>query len=168
MNQTNSLQALADKQAITELIYSYCRSVDRLDVPLGRSVFHEDSHADYGKGFYQGPGKDVIDLICKQHLHMLSHSHQVSNILIDLDGDSAGSEAYVTATLRMDNKGQLMQMTVWARYCDKWSRRNGRWGIDKRVMVLDHNAIGPINEMNRSEDAKRDGTDPSYAVLKNL
>ena len=61
-----------------------------------------------------------------------------------------------------------MQMGVWVRYCDKWSRRNGRWGIDKRVLVTDFNEIRPVNEMNRSEDTKRDNTDPSYAVLRTL
>lgn len=168
MNQTNSTQALADKQAITENIYRYCRSVDRLDVPLGHSIWHEDGHADYGKEFYQGPGKGVIDLICKGHLNMLHHSHQVSNILIDLNGDSAGSEAYVTATLRAEKDGQLIQMAIWGRYCDQWSRRNGRWGLDKRVFVLDFNEMRPVKELNRSGITKRDNTDPSYSVLKSL
>jgi hypothetical protein len=29
-----------DRQAITEQIYRQCRAVDRLDIPLGHSVFH--------------------------------------------------------------------------------------------------------------------------------
>jgi len=161
-------QVLKDKLEITENIYKYCRSVDRLDVPLGRSIWHEDSVADYGAGFYQGPGKDVIDLICKSHLNMLAHTHQVANILIDVDGDSAGSESYVTANLRMKQGEQFMQMTVWARYCDKWSRRNGRWGIDKRVMVLDFNEMRPVNQMSPPDNSARDNTDPSYDVIGNL
>src|SRR5437764_1133255 len=93
------LQTLADRQAITELIYRYCRAVDRLDKPLGYSIWHEGGLADYGESVYQGDGRGVIDFICAQHLHTLHHSHQVSNILIDLNGDRAGSEAYVTASL---------------------------------------------------------------------
>lgn len=94
------LEALAARQAITDLIYRYCRSVDRLDVPLGHSIWHADGIADYGADFYRGDGRAVIDHICAQHLHTMHHSHQVANILLDLDGDRAGSEAYVTASLR--------------------------------------------------------------------
>lgn len=166
MSQNDAMQVLADKQEITENLYRYCRSVDRLDIPLGHSIWHDDAVADYGPGFYQGPGKGVIDVICKQHLHLLHHTHQVANILIDVDGDTAGSEAYVTANLRSERDGQLMQMTVWGRYIDKWSRRNGRWGIDKRVLVMDFNEMRPAKEMNRSDNTKRDNTDPSYTVLK--
>ena len=36
-----------DRLAITDSIYRYCRSVDRLDVALGHSVFHPDSYADF-------------------------------------------------------------------------------------------------------------------------
>ena len=112
MGEANTMHAFADRQAITELIYSYCRSVDRLDIPLGHSIWHEDGYADYGAAFYQGPGKGVIDQICAGHRNLLHHSHQVSNILIDLDGDRAGSESYVTASLRMMNGEPLVQMTV--------------------------------------------------------
>jgi hypothetical protein len=37
-----TLQALSARQAITELSYRYCRSVDRLDIPLGHSIWHDD------------------------------------------------------------------------------------------------------------------------------
>ena len=35
-----TLQALADRQAITDLLHRYCRAVDRLDVPLGTLSGH--------------------------------------------------------------------------------------------------------------------------------
>jgi hypothetical protein len=89
---------VADRLAITEKIYRYCRSVDRLDVPLGHTVFHPDSYADFGS--YKGSGRGWIDYICVEHRKVLHHSHQVSNIVIEIDGDRAGSEAYVTAALR--------------------------------------------------------------------
>ena len=48
------MRGLLDRQAITEQIYRYCRAVDRLDIPLGHSVFHEDATADYGDSLYRG------------------------------------------------------------------------------------------------------------------
>ena len=160
-----TLQALADRQAITDLIYAYCRSVDRLDVPLGHSVWHDGGRADYGAEVYQGDGRGVIDHICAQHRHTLHHSHQVSNILIDLDGDRAGSESYVTATLRVARGDKLLQMSVWGRYIDSWSRRDGRWGLDKRLALRDFDEVREVTEMYRHEIGTRDMSDPSYAVL---
>ena len=119
---TDRLEDLADKHAISELIYCYCRAVDRLDIPLGHSIWHEDGHADYGADYYQGPGKGVIDVICQHHEALLSHSHQVSNILIQLDGERAGSESYVTGTMRVEQAGKTMHMGVWGRYLDAWEK----------------------------------------------
>lgn len=160
------LQEVADRLAIVDLIHRYCRSVDRLDIPLGHSIWHEDGIADYGAAVYQGNGRGVIDHICAQHLHTLHHSHQVSNILIDLDGDRAGSEAYVTASLRILRDGQLKQMTVWGRYVDRWSRRNGRWGLDKRLSIRDFDEVRDVVAMGAHDTGRRDRSDPSYEVLR--
>ena len=165
MIDEQALQALADKHAITEQIYRYCRAVDRLDVPLGHRVFHEDAEADYGADYYQGPGRGVIDTIIKHHEQLVSHSHQVTNVLIDLDGDSAGSEAYVTGTMRMEREGKLMQMGVWARYLDEWEKRDGTWAITRREVVFDHEEIREVTPMGRELRFTRDRTDPSYAVV---
>ncbi len=116
----NTPDELADKQAIRELIYTYCRAVDRIDAPLGHSIWHDDGQADYGATFLSGPGKGVIDAICKSHESLTSHSHQVANILIELHGERAGSEFYITGTMRMKRDGQMVQMGVWGRYLDTW------------------------------------------------
>src|ERR1700741_882622 len=99
---------VADRLAITDKIYRYCRSVDRLDVPVGHSVFHEGSTADFGSS-YKGTGRGWIDFICVEHRKFLHHSHQVTNIIIELDGERAGSEAYVTATLRRQDGERIVQ-----------------------------------------------------------
>src|SRR5262245_9841488 len=166
MNDVEAVRAAADRQEITDLIHRYCRSVDRLDVPLGRSIWHEDAIADYGETVYQGDGRAVIDHICAQHLHALHHSHQVSNIIIDLDGDRAGSEAYVTATLRVRDGEKLKQITVWGRYVDRWSRRNGRWGLDERIAIRDFDEVRDVVAMFEHDTGRRDRSDPSYAVLR--
>ena len=166
MNNAATVEALASRQQITELIYRYCRSVDRLDVPLGHSIWHEDAIADYGADVYQGNGRGVIDHICAQHLHTLHHSHQVSNILIELNGDGAASESYVTASLRVRRAAKLMQMTVWSRYIDRWSRRDGRWGLDHRLTVRDFDEVREVVPMKEHDVGRRDRSDPSYGVFK--
>ena len=161
----DSPAALADKQAIRDLVYTYCRAVDRLDVPLGHAIWHEDGVADYGAAFYQGPGRGVIDAICESHLGLLSHSHQVTNILVHLDGDRAGSESYVSGTMRRQGDGTVLQIGVWGRYIDQWERRGGSWGLVHRTVVYDHEEIRPVTPMGQPSIATRDRTDPSYAAL---
>jgi SnoaL-like domain len=165
MIHEQALQALLDKQSITEQLYRYCRAVDRLDIPLGHSIWHDDAIADYGADYYQGPGKGVIDTICAHHRHLLGHSHQITNILIALSGDRAGSEAYVTGTMRMERDRKLLHMGVWARYLDAWERRDGRWGITRREVVFDHEEIREVTPMGRELRFTRDRTDPSYPFV---
>ncbi|WP_211284649.1 hypothetical protein [Mycobacterium alsense] len=62
---------------------------------------------------------------------------------------------------------KLMQIRVWGRYLDEWSRREGQWRIDKRLALFDFDEVREVTEMVR-RDARRDRTDPSYAVLKGL
>lgn len=157
-------QGVVDRLAIADQIYRYCRSVDRLDVALGHSVFHPDSYADFS--LYRGSGRGWIDFICEEHRKFLHHSHQVTNIIIDLDGDRAGSEAYVTATLRARDGDKVMQRQFWARYIDRWSRREGRWAIDSRECVIDFDALTEVTPTADYERSRRDAADPSYAVLK--
>lgn len=158
--------ALADKDAIRNLIYTYCRAVDREDVALGHSIWHDDGYADYGADFYQGPGKGVIDKTCHDSRQLLSQSHQVTNMLIELDGDRAGSETYISSTYRLEQKGVLMHMAVWGRYLDRWEKRSGRWGLVHRQVIFDHDEIRPVTPMGRAKGFARGNSDPSYKILK--
>lgn len=160
MNQ----REISDRLEITEQVYRYCRSVDRLDIPLGHRVFHPDSTADFGS--YQGSGRGWIDYICEEHKKFLHHSHQVTNILINLDGDRAGSEAYVTANLQRAEGDTIVQRQFWARYIDQWSRREGLWAIDRRECVIDFDTTGTVATMGGHFRSQRDHSDPSYGVLQ--
>ena len=160
-----SLRAVIDRQQITDQIYRYCRAMDRIDRDLGYSIWHEDGTADYGRNF-QGTGWGFIDHVCQQHAGLQQHSHQVSNVIIELGGNRAGSEAYVTATLRMMRDGRLLQITVISRYVDTWSRRDGRWAIDHRIAIMEMDEMREVTPMKAHDHARRDRTDPSYSVLK--
>ena len=166
MASETELDAVVDKQAIRDLIYTYCRAVDREDVALGHTVWHDDGVADYGADVYQGSGKGVIDFICASGRQLLSQSHQVTNILIELDGERAASEAYISSSYRLEQQGQLMHMGVWARYLDMWEKRSGRWGLVRRQVIFDHDELRPATPMGRAKDFKHDRSDPSYSFLK--
>lgn len=157
---------VADRLAIADKLYKYCRSVDRLDVPLGHSVFHEDSVADFPT--YKGSGRGWIDHICVEHLNFLHHSHQVTNVIIDLhDEGHAGSEAYVTAKLRQQVDGKLIEREFCARYIDLWSKREDEWRIDRRDCLVDFSACREVQSLGQADTATRNRNDPSYAALRN-
>jgi SnoaL-like domain len=159
-------EEIADQHEITDLIYRYCRAMDRIDHELGYSVWHTDGTADYGVDVFVGRGHDFIDHVCRQHSGLLTHSHQMSNIIIELDGDHAGSESCVTATLRMKRDDRLIQMMVWSRYVDRWSRRGGKWGIDHRIAIIDFDETREVTPLTGRAGGSRDRDDPSYEVLK--
>jgi len=166
MSVSVELENLLSKQAITEAIYRYCRSMDRIDVELGYSVWHEDAIADYGAVF-SGTGKGFIDWVSDFHRGIVSHHHQVSNILITVEKNNAISESYVTVALFLnDSEKGLMQVRGRGRYLDKWSFKDNRWAIDKRQFVLDFATIAPAVE-ETPRWGKRDKTDPSY-LLSNV
>lgn len=156
---------VADRQAITDKLYRYCRSVDRLDAACGHSVFHEDSYADFSPT-YKGIGRGWIDFICEGHKAFLHHSHQVTNVIIEIDGDRAGSESYVTAKLQSRDGDKIIQRDICARYVDTWSKRGGEWAIDRRDCIVDFDAVFEVTAGNADSRARRDTSDPSYAVLK--
>ena len=164
-SSSTSRDETRDRQEITDQIYRYCRSMDRRDVALGYSVFHDDAVTDYGDGFYSGSGHGFIDWVTELHGTFLNHSHQMTNILIELDGDRATSETYAVVALRRQDGEQIVQITAWCRYLDKWSRRAERWAIDKRVIILDLDELRPVTPMSSSTRGRRDKTDPSYDLF---
>ncbi|MAM83729.1 MAG: hypothetical protein CL472_03530 [Acidobacteria bacterium] len=154
--------AVADaRQSITDTLYRYCRAMDRIDHALGYSIWHEDGTADYGR-LFQGTGREFIDWVCELH-EPLSHHHQIGNILIQVDGDKAGSEAYVTTNLMATQDGRQMLRTGFGRYVDQWSKREGRWAIDHRRYILEYIFTREVEAT--AGWGLRDRSDPSYAVL---
>ncbi len=100
--------------------------------------------------------------------NFLHHSHQVTNVIIHVDGDQAGSEAYVTANLRQQDGDKLTNRMFSARYIDTWSKRGGRWAIDRRDCVVDFSELRDVTALGNDARSARDSGDPSYGVLKEL
>lgn len=129
-------QALLDKQSIYELLVSYCRGVDRCDEDLIRSAFHDDAYDDHG--YWKGPGRELAPFLADRLRKANSATtHSIMNLLIELQGDLAQSEAQVHATLIRRGSDPVEVDVVGARYLDRLSRRAGTWRIERRTVVLD-------------------------------
>lgn len=130
------IRALIDKQSIYEVLVRYCRGVDRCDEDLIRSAFHEDSYDDHG--YWKGPGHELAPFLADRLRKANSATtHSITNVLIELEGDVARSEAQVHATLIRRGSDPDEVDVVGARYLDRFSRRAGAWRIEHRTVVLD-------------------------------
>jgi hypothetical protein len=162
----HELEVLVAKQAIGEAIFRYCRGVDRMDRDVALSLWHPEGRADYTPWF-SGDAVGLIDWLWAAHATLVAHAHQVHNVLIEVDGDRAGSESYYTAALRIETgSGRLIDRVVRGRYLDVWSRRGGVWGVDLRRAVQDIESVTDVRTTRTSDGAARRGPDdPSYAVF---
>lgn len=130
-----ALQALLDKQEIHDVLMRYCRGIDRCDEELLRSVYHPDAWDDHGE--FKGPASEFIPHVLKGLRAGSGNFHSVSNVLIELDGDTAYSEAYVTSWHPMTRDGVRANWIFAGRYVDRFERRDGVWKIAHRTTVLD-------------------------------
>jgi hypothetical protein len=119
---------LAAKHDITEALYRYCVAVDRIDEASWWRVWHHEATAHY-ENIFDGPVTGLMTWIFDIHRSCEATSHQVSNVLIDVDGQAARSESYVTACIQSSGSVVVAQ----GRYLDSWSSRDGVWRNDERT-----------------------------------
>lgn len=176
MSGQDAIQELLDKQAITEIIYRYCRGLDRMDIEMTLSCWHEGGTDDHG-ALYSGSAEGFVEWLWPVHAAMERTQHTINNILIQVDGDKAGAESYYTVYLRTPTENGLVDIVGGGRYCDNFERIDGVWKIRNRQSVGDwtradlvgdidlSGAIPPNNPENRTPTGQRDKGDYSYTVL---
>lgn len=168
-----TLEEMIAERAIRNQIHNYSRAQDRFDVGLFMSVCHPDCIIDYGgNGGPQGPAIDAITLFNTNHARWAAHTHQVTNIVIKVKGDKAVSETYVHATLRgfPDESRRAEDMHSRGRYLDHWSKRDGRWALDHRLLISEFGWIQQAEhaQVGARGNPRRDRTDPVYAAFEAL
>jgi len=131
------LQALIDKDEIRDCVYRFARAVDRHDWDLARTCYHPGGIDDHG--VFRGDKDEYVDWV-SAHLPDLAEvtMHLIGNVMIELDGDVAHSEAYSVAYHRYTHEdGSKRDFTSVDRYVDRFEKRDGTWLIAKRVCAFD-------------------------------
>lgn len=145
-DQAAALRALLDKQEIAELLTRYLRSVDRGDVAGVRACYLPGATEDHG-GLFAGPAQGYVDSIEAALTHPRARtSHNMTNLLIALDGDTATAESYCITFARIKADGAYYHSFTGARMIDRLERRDGAWGIAHRQLVWDWNHDAPESE----------------------
>lgn len=162
-----TLDDLVARQAIRDQLSRYCRGLDRMDKEMAYAVWHDDGTANY-VDMYEGTGRGFVDWVWKQHEPMQCHSHQITNVLTEVEGDTARSEAYITVALWLaaDAEGRRVEMVSRGRYLDCWSRRDGRWAIDHRTHLVDTHTVHRLAaDEHGPSQSSRDASDPSFELF---
>jgi len=139
-----------DRQEIEDLLIRYCTLVDRRDVDaLVESVFADDAVDNHGLGIWSG----------RIGLHegftwVLSRFagtvHQITNVVITLEGDRATSRCYVTGWHWLPHEGRERRpaggpadFVVVGAYDDSLERRSHGWRIVHRTFrQVGHSVVG--------------------------
>jgi hypothetical protein len=152
---SHALDMLLDRQEICELSRRYMRGLDRLDLDLLKSVYHDDATDD--RGFYSGSGHGLCELAVKILASHLCNHHMLGQMSIDLEGDVAFGEIYFQAYHRVVENGLEKDFVVLGRYVDRYERRDGVWKIAHRSELNDSCWQHPASDdwLNATPEALR-------------
>jgi hypothetical protein len=129
------LQALLDREAISDVLKFYCRALDRRDRALLERVYWPEAIDDHAT--FRGTPAEFIDYALA-HTAGMATSHMITNILIELHGPRAAfSECYFSAYHNFATPDGRMDRTVGGRYLDHFAKRGDEWRIIGRVLCID-------------------------------
>jgi hypothetical protein len=121
---------------IQQVLYRYCRGVDRGDAAMIASVYHPEAIDRHGS--WSGLGKDFGGyLVPNMDATPLIGQHHITNTLIQVHGDEAEVESYFVAFHPETRDSGPAHAVVCGRYLDRFAKRGGAWLIADRQVVID-------------------------------
>ena len=137
MSVEAQLQELLDKQAITEVLQRYSRTLDWLDDEGQADCFWPDAPIDYG--FFTGTAADFLPVVMQIERASQRRWHFLSAPAIQFhSSDQASVECYGMATgIRQQDDGSWSGGLYGGRYLDEFAKKDGQWRIAQRKYVMD-------------------------------
>lgn len=169
------IQQLLDRAQIEDVLHRYCRGVDRIQLDVLASVFHDDAIIDYGA--VQRTAEEFVAYVGEKHPGVPFASHMVMNKLIDfLSPHKAFVESWCLAIERHPpNAGGEFEIdrVFRVRYGDILEKRDGEWRIARRITVIDHvmsAAVDPALQLPPTDryQGRRDADDPVMKMRAGL
>lgn len=147
MDAERRLRELLDKQEVAELIHHLCHLIDTFQLErLVEEVYAPDGSDDHGGG--PVTGREAIRAWYEDSTrNAASLAHNVANLVVSVDGDSATARSNVIAwvwTMEKAQDGPLRNAdyAVSVVYHDRLSRYREGWRIDERVLVANASRSG--------------------------
>jgi hypothetical protein len=133
-NVAQILSELADREAIKECLYRYCRGIDRRDPDILRTAYWPDAIDTHL--MFKGNIEEFIAWAMPTMKTMTNHQHHITNIIINLDGATAKVESYFWSCVVQGTDGRYDRIGG-GRYLDRFERRDGEWRIIERYVMSD-------------------------------
>ena len=136
-----ALQQLIDKQAISDILQRYSRTLDWLDEASHARCYWPDAAIDYG--FFEGRAEDFLPVVMEIERASQRRWHMLSAPLIEFTAPKhAKSECYgIAAAAKVQEDGSLAGNMYGGRYLDEWEKRSGdsepEWRISARTYLVD-------------------------------
>lgn len=149
MNAYESVAELADKLAVTELLYRYAELIDAGDFDgvgtlLGRGNFMGVAGAERIAKLFATTTRRF-----PEHGNTPRTRHLVLNPIVDVDGDAATARS--TFCVVQQTETVALQPIVVGRYADTFAREGAGWHFTERTVdvqmigdVSDHLLIDPL------------------------
>ncbi|MBC3191100.1 nuclear transport factor 2 family protein [Pseudonocardia sp. C8] len=132
---------VADRIAITDVLLCYAHAVDRQDLDLARSCYHPDAVDDHGR--YSGGVDGLIEFFAALGSTLRRTFHQMGPPWIRFTGPgTALAETYCLYRRETHDSAPEDAVLQGLRYLDRLERRDGRWAIAERTVVLDWEQSG--------------------------
>ncbi|MFA5547659.1 MAG: nuclear transport factor 2 family protein [Porticoccaceae bacterium] len=172
-SQQSVIDVLVAREAIRDLVSLYCRAVDRGDIELVRSLYHEDALDEHGYN-KAGTAAEFIDGIAELQKNMHVLQHNITNHIIRVNGDEAEGEVYVVAYHVFEGETGPTSLINGGRYLDRYQRRdNGPWKFSHRRCIADWSHRFPIQDLLPDQTfndgsmpvGRIDEDDPSYGFF---
>jgi len=127
-----NLEDLIAQRDIERQLIKFARAMDNKDWESIKTILSDDVIADFGTGEIQGVD-NIINVIRSFLDNCGPTQHLLGNIIIDVSGNKATSEAYVSDMhLSRDSKSELTFRTL-GNYRDKWELINSEWLLVHRI-----------------------------------
>jgi hypothetical protein len=166
----NRLFELQAREDIRTVLARFARGVDRNDLDLQRSCFHEGATDNHG--IFKGLAEEFIVFGAEWLATWVETTlHHNGDALIVLNGNNAAAETPFIGYHRgvMPGQEERVDLIVAGRYLDRLELRDSRWRIIDRVLAFDWTRIDPVKaELSLPPAAifgKRSKEDASYAIL---
>ncbi|MYM61912.1 nuclear transport factor 2 family protein [Pseudomaricurvus sp. HS19] len=136
MSENNSRQqAWLDRLDITDCIARLARGEDRRDATLISGSFSPDAIIDMG--VFKGPFSQYLEWVVPGDPALPVTAHTLGQSVVELDGDTACAETYVTSYHRVDTGEEHRDTAIGGRYLDRLEKRDGEWRIVERTLLYD-------------------------------
>jgi hypothetical protein len=157
--KTITLQEIADRIAIKELIDAYAHDADRRDADAQSNLFMPDGIIENYEGEPTATNKPDAILRGRKELRngfatlkkydITMHFNGQSDL--QLRGDTATGETYCLAHQFWNENNQRILMIIGIRYYDTFVRVNGNWFFAKRKLIFDWIDRKPSKTRNPGE-----------------